>query len=92
MNNPILAYRTASFLELEAFRDKVGRDAWHDMLAKVFHALDVLQPDRFYDISRQVSEGHQELFVKCCCVYILEQRPDSPHPVSFRDGNIIKRY
>lgn len=92
MNNPILAYRTESFEELEAYRDKVGHDVWRDMEVKVFQALEILQPGRFYDISRQVKEEQQELFVKCCCVYILEQAPGNPHPVMFHDGNTVKRY
>lgn len=92
MINPVLAYRPASFLELECYRDRIGYETWHEMEAKVFLALDNLQPDNFYDISKQVKEEQQELFVKCCCAYILEQAPDCPHPVCFRDGNIIKRY
>ncbi|MBR4593970.1 MAG: hypothetical protein IKO33_05245 [Bacteroidaceae bacterium] len=65
---------------------------WRDMEVKVFQALEILQPGRFYDISRQVKEEQQELFVKCCCVYILEQAPNTPHPVMFHDGNTVKRY
>ena len=92
MNNPILAYKTESIAELEAYRDRIGHDVWRDMEVKVFQALEVLQPGRFYDVSRQVKEEQQELFVKCCCVYILEQTADCLHPVYFLDGNIIKKY
>lgn len=92
MISPVLIYRTSSFDELTAYRDRIGADIWRDMEAKVYHALNVLRPGRWYNIAEQVAPERQELFVKCCCVYILEQQPGCPHPVAFHDGNIVKRY
>ena len=92
MNEPVYAYKTASIAELMAYRDRIGHSVWREMEVKVFTALCELLPDHFYDISLQVPEQDQELFVKVCCLFLLEQPSDSPSPVAFRDGHIIKRY
>lgn len=92
MDEPFYAYRSHTFHELEEYRQRISPDAWRDMEVKVYSALNRLQPGHHYDISLQVPEGRQELFVKCCCLYILEQPSDCRTPVAFRDGRTIKRY
>ena len=89
---PVYQYMTSSICELVAYRDRIGHDAWRAMEIKVYSALNALLPEHYYDISLQVPEQDQELFVKVCCLFLLEQRSDCPHPVAFRDGHIIKRY
>ena len=92
MKEPVTAYKSERLGALYAYKAKVGRDAWHSMEVKVYSALNRLLPGHYYDIAEQVPEQQQELFVKCCCIYIQEQPDDCPNPVAFRDGRTIKRY
>ncbi|MCQ2065856.1 MAG: hypothetical protein MJY66_08380 [Bacteroidaceae bacterium] len=92
MNEPVYAYKTASIAELMAYRDRIGHSVWREMEVKVFTALCELLPDHFYDIVLQVAPERQELFVKVCCLFLLEQSPNSLHPVAFKNGHIIKKY
>ncbi len=91
-SEPIYQFRTSSICDLAAYRDRIGHDVWRAMEIKVYTALSELLPEHYYDISLQVPEQDQELFVKVCCLFLLEQPSDSPSPVAFRDGHIIKRY
>lgn len=89
---PVYKYMTSSLEEIMAYCERVGYDVWRAMEIKVYTALSALLPEHYYDISLQVPEQDQELFVKVCCLFLLEQRSGCPHPVAFRDGRIIKRY
>ena len=92
MDEPFYAYRSHTFHELEEYRRQIGAATWRNMEVKVYRALNRLRPGHHYDIAAQVPEAEQELFVKCCCLYILEQPDESMTAVAFRDGKTIKRY
>ena len=74
---PIYQFRTSSICDLAAYRDRIGHDVWRAMEIKVYTALSELLPEHYYDISLQVPEQDQELFVKVCCLFLLEQPSDS---------------
>lgn len=42
---------------------------------KVYHALDVLKPGKYYNIEKDVPPDKQDLFIKIGCLYI-RQHPD----------------
>lgn len=89
---PVFEYRTSSMDVLLSYRDRIGHDAWQIMENKVYAALIALLPGNYYDVSTQVPEQEQEVFVKLCCLFILEQPEGISHPIGFRDGHTIIRY
>lgn len=88
---PVFEYRTSSMDVLISYRDRIGLDAWNSIENKVYAALLALRPGNYYNIATQVAEKDQELFVKICCLFILEQPVGCEHPIGFSDGHTVKR-
>lgn len=51
-----------------------GCEALDSYIHAVYSLLQKMKPGSFFDISKNVKPGNIDLFIKICCLFILEQR------------------
>lgn len=66
------AYRLNKFNELEIFEKKMGVERYLFYKTKVFMQLDKIQVGETFYFEPYVKIENLELFVKLCCLYIIE--------------------
>ena len=56
------------------YRSRMGKEQYDDFFQKVYSHLLQLPEGKYFDIEKNVTEENRDLFIKICCLFILEQR------------------
>lgn len=74
---------------VESYKSKMGDAQFRDYLNSVYRQLITLHPGQYFDIVKNVRSENYELFVKICCLFIVEGHSNYEF---FGNYTKIKRY
>lgn len=72
METNLKKYKLITMDWIDEYIKKLGLEGYCDFESRVNKALDQLRPGRYYNIIEDVKEEDQELFIKLCCMYIIQ--------------------
>ena len=65
-------YRLNDMSQLDRYLEKSRINEYFEYKNKIFVALDNFKIGHCYNIQKQVPKDKQDLFIKICCLYILQ--------------------
>ena len=57
----------------DEYRSRMGKEAYWKYVHEIYNMLLSRQPDSFFSIKKNVKPENVDLFIKVCCMFILEQ-------------------
>jgi hypothetical protein len=58
----------------KTYQSLLGKDKYQEYFNRVYAMLFEIPEEKFFDIEKNVSEENRDLFIKICCLFVLEQR------------------
>jgi len=52
----------------------MGKEQYDDFFQKVYSCILQILGRKYFDITKNVTEKSRDIFIKICCLFILEQR------------------
>ena len=59
---------------IREYRSSMGEKEFNDYFGKIYLFLLQLPEGKYFDISQNVTEKNRDIFIKICCLFIIEQR------------------
>ena len=56
------------------YRSQMRKEQFNDFFQKVYSCLLQIPEGKHFDITKNVTEKSRDIFIKICCLFILEQR------------------
>lgn len=56
------------------YRSLMGKEQYNDFFEKVYSCILQIPEGKQFDITKNVTEKSRDIFIKICCLFILEQR------------------
>ena len=59
---------------IQEYKSIMDKEQYNNFFQKVYSTLFQIPQGKYFDISKNVTEKNRDIFIKICCLFILEQR------------------